>query len=56
MPNVSPPPTTAENLDGMLEIYRRRSMVDWNVNASGLTDQPQGLRVHLALGPQPVAS
>ena len=36
MPNVSPPPTTAENLDGMLEIYRRRSMVDWNVNASGV--------------------
>ena len=36
MPNVSPTPTTAENLDGMLEIYRRRAMIDWNVNASGV--------------------
>jgi dihydroorotase len=36
MPNVSPPPTTAENLDAMLEIYKRRAMVDWNVNASGV--------------------
>jgi len=36
MPNVSPPPTTAENLDGMLAIYRERAMVDWNVNASGV--------------------
>ncbi len=36
MPNVSPPPTTAEALDGMIDIYRRRAMVDWNVNASGV--------------------
>jgi dihydroorotase len=36
MPNVSPPPTTAENLDGMIEIYRERAMIDWNVNASGV--------------------
>jgi dihydroorotase len=36
MPNVSPPPTTAENLDGMLELYRQRAMIDWNVNASGV--------------------
>jgi dihydroorotase len=36
MPNVSPPPTTAENLDAMIEIYRKRAMVDWNVNASGV--------------------
>jgi dihydroorotase len=36
MPNVNPPPTTAENLDAMLEIYRKRAMVDWNVNASGV--------------------
>ena len=36
MPNVSPPPTTAEDLDAMLEIYRKRAMVDWNVNASGV--------------------
>lgn len=36
MPNVNPPPTTAEDLDGMIAIYRERSMVDWNVNASGV--------------------
>jgi dihydroorotase len=36
MPNVSPPPTTAENLDGMIEIYRKTASIDWNVNASGV--------------------
>src|SRR5881227_2546347 len=36
MPNVSPTPTTAKNLDDMLELYRSRSMVDYNVNASGV--------------------
>ncbi|HZP95330.1 MAG TPA: dihydroorotase family protein [Candidatus Limnocylindria bacterium] len=36
MPNVSPPPTTAENLDAMLELYRRRASFDYNVNASGV--------------------
>ncbi len=36
MPNVSPPPTTAENLDDMLALYRARAMVDYNVNASGV--------------------
>jgi dihydroorotase len=36
MPNVSPPPTTVEHLDAMIEVYRRRAMVDWNVNASGV--------------------
>jgi dihydroorotase len=36
MPNVSPPPTTAADLDAMLELYRSRAMVDWNVNASGV--------------------
>ena len=36
MPNVSPPPTTLENLDGMIEIYRERAAIDWNVNASGV--------------------
>jgi dihydroorotase len=35
MPNVSPPPNTAENLDAMLELYRAKSVVDWNVNAAG---------------------
>lgn len=36
MPNVSPPPTTAADLDGMLAIYRERASIDWNVNASGV--------------------
>ena len=36
MPNVSPPPTTAENLDAMMEIYRKKAAFDWNVNASGV--------------------
>jgi dihydroorotase len=36
MPNVSPPPTTAENLDAMLETYRKRASFDYNVNASGV--------------------
>jgi len=36
MPNVSPPPTTAANLDDMLALYRSRSMIDYNVNASAV--------------------
>jgi len=36
MPNVSPAPTNAKDLDGMMEIYRQRSQIDWNVNASGV--------------------
>ena len=36
MPNVSPPPTTAENLDAMIDIYKRKAAFDWNVNASGV--------------------
>jgi dihydroorotase len=36
MPNVSPPPTTAANLDEMLAIYQERAPVDYNVNASGV--------------------
>lgn len=35
MPNVQPPPNTAERLDAMLELYRQRAIVDWNVNAAG---------------------
>lgn len=34
MPNVSPPPNTLETLDAMLELYRRKAVVDWNVNAA----------------------
>ena len=36
MPNVSPPPTTAENLDAMIDIYKRKAAFDWNVNASAV--------------------
>jgi dihydroorotase len=36
MPNVSPAPTNATDLDGMIEIYRQRAQIDWNVNASGV--------------------
>lgn len=36
MPNVSPPPTTAADLDGMLDLYRQRAMIDYNVNASAV--------------------
>jgi dihydroorotase len=35
MPNVDPPPNTAERLDAMLELYRQKALVDWNVNAAG---------------------
>jgi dihydroorotase len=34
MPNVQPPPNTAENLDSMLELYRQRAIIDWNINAA----------------------
>lgn len=32
MPNVDPPPNTAERLAALLELYGQRSLVDWNVN------------------------
>jgi dihydroorotase len=35
MPNVQPPPNTAERLDAMLELYGQRALIDWNVNAAG---------------------
>lgn len=35
MPNVSPPPNTVEVLDAMLELYRGRAIVDWNINPAG---------------------
>jgi dihydroorotase len=35
MPNVDPPPNTAEQLAAMLELYRSRAIVDYNVNAAG---------------------
>jgi dihydroorotase len=35
MPNVQPPPNTVERLDAMIELYERRSIVDWNINPAG---------------------
>ncbi len=35
MPNVQPPPNTAERLDAMMALYDERSIVDWNINAAG---------------------
>lgn len=32
MPNVQPPPNTAERLAAMIELYRSRAIVDWNIN------------------------
>lgn len=35
MPNVQPPPNTAERLAAMLDLYETRAIVDYNVNAAG---------------------
>jgi dihydroorotase len=35
MPNVQPPPNTVERLDAIIELYRSRAIVDWNINAAG---------------------
>jgi dihydroorotase len=35
MPNVQPPPNTAERLDAMLESYKQKALIDWNINAAG---------------------
>lgn len=35
MPNVEPPPNTVARLDAILELYRAKALVDWNVNAAG---------------------
>jgi dihydroorotase len=35
MPNVEPPPNTPERLEAILELYRAKAIVDWNVNAAG---------------------
>lgn len=43
MPNVQPPPNTAQRLAEMLELYAERAIVDYNVNAAGtvLEEIPQ---------------
>jgi dihydroorotase len=35
MPNVQPPPNTAERLGAMIALYQQRALVDWNINAAG---------------------
>jgi dihydroorotase len=35
MPNVQPPPNTAERLAAMLELYGSRALIDWNINPAG---------------------
>jgi dihydroorotase len=35
MPNIQPPPNTAERLASTLELYAQKSIVDYNVNAAG---------------------
>lgn len=35
MPNVEPPPNTAERLEAMLDLYAEKAIVDYNVNAAG---------------------
>jgi dihydroorotase len=34
MPNVQPPPNTAERLEAMIDLYRQRAIIDWNINAA----------------------
>lgn len=44
MPNVDPPPNTVERLDAILDLYARKAIVDWNINAAGtVVDQIAGL-------------
>ncbi|MEA2536996.1 MAG: dihydroorotase [Chloroflexota bacterium] len=35
MPNVQPPPNTVDRLAGMMDLYREKAIVDWNINAAG---------------------
>jgi dihydroorotase len=35
MPNVDPPPNSPETLASLLELYDKKALVDWNVNAAG---------------------
>jgi dihydroorotase len=35
MPNVDPPPNSAERLAAMMELYRAKAIVDWNINPAG---------------------
>ena len=35
MPNIQPPPNTAERLRAILELYAEKAIIDYNVNAAG---------------------
>jgi dihydroorotase len=35
MPNVQPPPNTAERLASMMQLYASKAIVDWNINPAG---------------------
>jgi len=35
MPNVDPPPNSAERLAAMIELYRAKAIIDWNINPAG---------------------
>lgn len=35
MPNVEPPPNSAERLAAMIELYEKKAIIDWNINPAG---------------------
>jgi dihydroorotase-like cyclic amidohydrolase len=35
MPNVDPPPNSAERLAAMIELYEKKAIIDWNINPAG---------------------
>jgi dihydroorotase len=35
MPNVQPPPNSAERLAAMIELYGQKAIIDWNINPAG---------------------
>jgi dihydroorotase len=48
MPNVNPPPTDPERLMRMVDLYRERAIVDWNINAAGTN--PEHIPALAAMG------
>jgi dihydroorotase len=39
MPNVQPPPNTAERLRDMIALYQQKAIVDWNIKSVGRQDR-----------------
>lgn len=35
MPNVDPPPNSAERLAAMIDLYDQKAIIDWNINPAG---------------------